>query len=79
MLLDSQRVQLIEGDVWGQRTDLNEYYEVPSYVTDSIFTLKEEIKPNGEKKTTDDIVEEISRKHRLNQDFVRILMKDACC
>jgi hypothetical protein len=73
MLLDSQRVQLIEGDTWGFRKDLKDYYEVPTYITDSLFTLKEE------KKSHDEIVEEISRKHRLNQDFVRILMKDACC
>jgi hypothetical protein len=30
MFLEMQRIQLLEGDVWGHRKDLNEYYTVPS-------------------------------------------------
>jgi hypothetical protein len=73
MLLASQRVTLIEGDVWGHRKDLNDYYEIPAYVIDSFFTLK------ADNKTEDEIVEEVSRRHQLNPEFVRIAMKDACC
>ena len=40
MFLEMQRIQLIEGDVWGHRKDLNEYYDVPSSVTEKIKELK---------------------------------------
>ena len=36
MFLEMQRIQLIEGDVWGHRKDLNEYYDVPSSVIEKI-------------------------------------------
>ncbi len=36
MFLVMQRIQLIEGDVWGHRKDLNEYYDIPSSVIEKI-------------------------------------------
>jgi len=27
-----QRIQLLEGDLWGHRKDINEYYSIPSSV-----------------------------------------------
>jgi hypothetical protein len=30
--LEMQRIQLIQGSVWGHRKDLNEYHEVPATV-----------------------------------------------
>jgi hypothetical protein len=27
-----QRIQLLEGDLWGHRKDINEYYIIPSSV-----------------------------------------------
>jgi hypothetical protein len=33
MFLEMQKIQLIEGDVWGHRKDINEYYRIPSSVT----------------------------------------------
>jgi hypothetical protein len=32
MFLEMQRIQLIEGDVWGHRKDINEYYSIPPSV-----------------------------------------------
>jgi hypothetical protein len=36
MFLEMQGIQLIEGDVWGHRKDINEYYTIPSSVTEKI-------------------------------------------
>ena len=40
MFLEMQRIQLIEGDVWGHRKDINEYYTVPSSVVEKIREMK---------------------------------------
>ena len=45
MFLEMQRIQLIEGDVWGHRKDINEYYTIPSSVTEKIKEMKIEGKP----------------------------------
>ena len=49
MFLEMQRIQLIEGDVWGHRKDINEYYTFPSSVLDKIKEMK------LEGKSTEDI------------------------
>jgi hypothetical protein len=68
MFLEMQRIQLIEGDVWGHRKDLNEYYDVPSSVIEKIKAMK------NEGKTTEDIEEEVSRKTRLNPELVAYIL-----
>ncbi|MDD3247105.1 MAG: DUF1699 family protein [Methanosarcina sp.] len=42
MFLGMQKVQLIEGDVWGHRKDINEYYTVPPSVITKIRNMKAE-------------------------------------
>ena len=39
MFLEMQKVHLIEGDVWGHRKDINEYYTVPSSVISKIRSM----------------------------------------
>ncbi len=56
MFLEMQRIQLIEGDVWGHRKDINEYYNIPSSVIEKIKEMK------NEGKSTEDIEKEVSRK-----------------
>jgi hypothetical protein len=51
MFLEMQKIQLFEGDVWGHRKDLNEYYGVPSSVIEIIRAMK------NEGKSTEDIEE----------------------
>jgi hypothetical protein len=63
-----QRIKLIEGDVWGHRKDLNEYYDVPSAVIEKIKALK------NEGKSAEVIEEEVSRKTRLNPDLVAYIL-----
>ena len=40
MFLEMQKIQLIEGDVWGHRKDINEYYTVPSSVMNKIRNIQ---------------------------------------
>ena len=40
MFLGMQRIQLIEGDVWGHRKDINEYYSIPTSVIENIKEMK---------------------------------------
>ncbi|MFZ2500271.1 DUF1699 family protein [Methanosarcina sp.] len=68
MFLEMQRIQLIEGDVWGHRKDINEYYRVPSSVIDKIKELK------IEGKSTEDIEAKISRESKLNPEMVAYIL-----
>jgi hypothetical protein len=68
MFLEMQRIKLIEGDVWGHRKDLNEYYDVPSSVIEKIKTLR------NEGKLTNDIQAEISRKTKMNPEMVAYII-----
>ena len=42
MFLEMQKVQLLEGDVWGHRKDINEYYSFPHSLMMKIRSLKAE-------------------------------------
>jgi hypothetical protein len=71
IFLEMQRIKLIEGDVWGHRKDLNEYYDVPSSVIDKIRAMR------NEGKSSEDIEAEVSRKTRMNPEMVAyILLKE---
>ncbi|MHC1757220.1 MAG: DUF1699 family protein [Methanosarcina sp.] len=72
MFLQMQRVQLIEGDVWGHRKDINEYYSIPSSVIEKIKEMKNEGKPSEE------IEKKVARESKLNPEMVAyILNKEA--
>jgi hypothetical protein len=68
MFLEMQRIQLIEGDVWGHRRDINEYYTVPSSVIGKIKEMK------IEGKSTEDIEATVSRESKLNPGMVAYIM-----
>ena len=72
MFLEMQRIQLIEGDVWGHRKDLNEYYSIPSSVIEKIREMK------VEGRSAEDIEVQVSRESKLNPEMVAyILNKEA--
>ncbi len=72
MFLQMQRVQLLEGDVWGHRKDINEYYSIPSSVIEKIKEMK------SEGKTSEEIEKKVSRESKLNPEMVSyILEKEA--
>jgi hypothetical protein len=68
MFLNMQRIQLIEGDVWGHRKDINEYYSIPSSIIEEIKELKTEGKSN------EAIEAKISRESKLNPEMVAYIM-----
>jgi hypothetical protein len=68
MFLEMQRIQLIEGDVWGHRKDINEYFTIPSSVIEKIKEMK------VEGKSAEEIEAKISRESKLNPGMVAYIM-----
>ncbi len=68
MFLEMQKIQLIEGDVWGHRKDINEYYIVPSSVIERIKEMK------IEGKSAKDIEARVSRESKLNSGMVAYIL-----
>ena len=68
MFLEVQRIQLLEGDVWGHRKDINEYYSFPSSVIEKIKTMK------TEGKSDEDIEAKISIESKLNSEMVAYIL-----
>ena len=68
MFLEMQRVQLLEGDVWGHRKDITEYYSVPSLIIEKIKEMKNEGKSN------EDIKKEVSRKTKTNPEMIGYIL-----
>lgn len=68
MFLEMQKVQLLEGDVWGHRKDINEYYTVPQSIISKIRSMKTEGIP-GEK-----IAEKVARESKLNPEMVSYIL-----
>ena len=48
MFMEMQKVQLLEGDVWGHRKDINEYYIIPPAIISKIRSMKAEGIPGEE-------------------------------
>ena len=68
MFLEMQKVQLLEGDVWGHRKDINEYYIFPQSLMTKIRSLKAEGIP-GEQ-----IAETVAREHKLNPKMISYIL-----
>jgi len=68
MFLEMQKIHLFEGDVWGHRKDLNEYYSIPSSVIEKIKEMK------TEGKSAADIEAKVSKENKLNPEMVAYIM-----
>jgi len=68
MFFQMQRIQLIEGDIWGHRKDINEYYAVPSSLIENIKEMKNEGKSNEE------IEKQISGESKLNPEMIAYIL-----
>ena len=64
-----KRIKLIEGDVWGHRKDLKEYYDIPTSVVERIKELKSEGTP------AERIDEKVSRVSKLSPQMIDYIMK----
>ncbi|HJH31317.1 MAG TPA: DUF1699 family protein [Methanosarcinaceae archaeon] len=70
MYFDMAGIQLLKGDVWGHRGNLNKYYEVSDSITDKIDQLKKD------GKTDDEIVREVTQSSKLSEGMVRFMLKE---
>ena len=68
MFLEMQRIQLVEGDVWGHRKDINEYFTIPYSVIEKIKKMK------TEGKNAEEIEKKVSRESKLNSGMVAYIM-----
>jgi hypothetical protein len=69
MFLEMQGVEIIEGDVWGHRKDIDEYYTVDDRVIDRINNLQ------SEGINADEIAGRVSRESKLSASMVRYMIK----
>ncbi|MCL7414549.1 MAG: DUF1699 family protein [ANME-2 cluster archaeon] len=69
MFLEMQDVKLLEGDVWGHRKDINEYYEIKKSVIDRI----NELKSGGSSEK--DILKKMMKETRLSPDLLEFMLK----
>jgi hypothetical protein len=69
VFLKMQRIQLIEGEVWGHRKDMSEYYSIPSSVVEKIRELKSEGTP------AESIKEKVSKVSKLGPEMVSYILK----
>jgi hypothetical protein len=68
MFLQMQRIQLLEGDVWGHRKDINEYFTISSSVIEKIKDMKTEGRP------AEEIEKKISRESKLNPEMIAYIL-----
>jgi len=69
MFLSMQGIELLEGDVWGHRKDINEYSEVGPRIYGRISTLRDE-------GLSDDVIaERVNRESRISKDLVMYILK----
>ena len=70
MFLEMKQIQLMEGDVWGHRKDINEYYEIKASILDMISEMKKEGVPEN------DIHKKMTDETRLSPDLISFLIKN---
>jgi Protein of unknown function (DUF1699) len=67
--LDMQGIELLEGDVWGHRKDLDEYFTVEDATLEEIRTLA------ASGANVDDVTTEMQKKARLGSDLIKYIAK----
>jgi hypothetical protein len=68
MLLDMKGIALLEGDVWGHRKDINEYYEIKP----ELFDRMKELEKEGLSES--DLLKKLGR-DGLSNDLLKFLLK----
>jgi len=69
MFLALQGVEIIEGDVWGHRKDIDEYYSIDETVLEKISAL------SAGGASDNEIAIAISRESKLSPELVKYLVK----
>ena len=65
VFLDMQGIELLQGDVWGHRKDLDEYFTVEDATIEEIQSLV------ASGASMDDVTDKIQKKTRLNPDLIK--------
>jgi hypothetical protein len=68
--LEIQGVQLLKGDVWGHRKDIDEYYAVGDKVIQRISGLM------AEGNSIEETVKRLQRETKLSEDLIRYILKE---
>jgi hypothetical protein len=68
--LEIQGVQLLRGDVWGHRKDIDEYYAIGDKIVNRINALM------AEGNSIDDTVKKLQRETKLSEDLIRYILKE---
>jgi len=68
--LEIQGVQLLKGDVWGHRKDIDEYYTISEKVIRRISGLI------SEGMSIDETVKRVQRETKLSEDLIRYILKE---
>jgi hypothetical protein len=68
--LEIQGVQLLRGDVWGHRKDIDEYYSVGEKIVGRISNLM------AEGNSVDETVKKLQRETKLSEDLIRYILKE---
>lgn len=71
MFLVMQGIELIEGDVWGHRKDIHEYYTID----DKVFNRITQLRSDG--LDTNEIAGTISREAKLSPELVKYVIKQS--
>jgi hypothetical protein len=68
MFLEMQKVQLLEGDVWGHRKDINEYYNISPSVISKIRNMTAEGTP------IEKIAEKIAQESKITPEMISYIL-----
>ena len=68
--LEIQGVQLLRGDVWGHRKDIDEYYAIGEKIVNRISNLM------SEGNSIEETVKRLQRETKLSEDLIRYILKE---
>jgi hypothetical protein len=69
VFLDMQGIELLEGDVWGHRKDLDEYFTVDEATQEEIRSLA------ASGISLDDIANQVQKSARLSPELIKFIAK----
>jgi Protein of unknown function (DUF1699) len=69
VFLDMQSIELLQGDVWGHRKDLDEYFTVEDATMNEIRSLA------ASGASMDDVATEMQKKARIGSDLIKYIAK----
>ena len=69
VFLDTQGIEMLEGDVWGHRKDLDEYFTVEDSTLEEIRALA------ASGASADDVADQIHKKARIGPELIKYIAK----